>query len=284
LTAARKGHRRKVIVIGIDPHKSSHTAAALDSHTHGLLDRVRIDATLAEYRGLRAAARALLCHDPAGPARRNGSGWIRETASSQRTQPPGGLTAQEVQARRRRSEANTAVTATSRSYAAILRTNVFSFFNVILFVIGVALLALGRYSDALISVGLGLVNALISAAQEVRAKRKLDQLQLLDRAPVLVVRDGRELAFAPEEVVRSDVLRIRAGDQVVVDGPLVAGGPVEADESLLTGESDPVVKQIGDELRSGSLCVAGAGHQLAAAVGAARSPRRSRASAVTGSP
>ena len=63
----------------------------------------------------------------------------------------------------------------SRTYATILRTNVFSFFNTILFVIGVALLALGRYSDALISVGLGLVNALISAVQEIRAKRKLDR-------------------------------------------------------------------------------------------------------------
>ena len=84
----------------------------------------------------------------------------------------------------------------TRSYATILRTNVFSFFNHILFVIGMALLAMGRYSDALISVGLGLINALISAAQEIRAKRKLDQLQLLDRAPVVAVRDGPEVAVA----------------------------------------------------------------------------------------
>ena len=74
-----------------------------------------------------------------------------------------------------------------------------------------ALLVLGRYSDALISVGLGLINAVISAVQEIRAKRKLDRLQLLDRAPVLVVRDGREVEVAPEEVVRGDVLRVRRG-------------------------------------------------------------------------
>ncbi|MFI5845158.1 HAD-IC family P-type ATPase [Catenuloplanes sp. NPDC051500] len=183
-------------------------------------------------------------------------------------QPPSGLSAPEVAERRRRRETNTAVRGGSRGYAEILRTNVFSFFNLVLFVIGAALLALGRYSDALISVGLGLINAVISAAQEIRAKRKLDQLQLLDRAEVVVIRDGVEQTIGPEQVVRDDVLRIRPGDQIVVDGPLLPGGRVEADESLLTGESDPVPKQPGDDLLSGSLCVGGDGHQLARDVGA----------------
>jgi cation-transporting ATPase E len=171
-----------------------------------------------------------------------------------------GLSTAEAADRLRRGESNTTPNATTRSYATILRTNVFSFFNLILFVIGAALLAMGRYSDALISVGLGLINALISATQEIRAKHKLDQLQLLDRTPVVAVRDGAEVVVAPEELVRGDVLRVRAGDQIVVDGPLLPGAPVEADESLLTGESDPVVKNPGDDLRSGSLCVAGEGH------------------------
>lgn len=180
----------------------------------------------------------------------------------------GGLTAAEAADRARRGAANTAVSGTSRSYATILRTNVFSFFNTVLFVIGVALLSLGRYSDALVSVGLGLINALISAVQEIRAKRKLDHLQLLDHAPVVVLRDGQEVEVGPEQVVRGDVLRVRAGSQIVVDGP-VLDGRAEADESLLTGESDPVVKEVGDDLRSGSLCVAGDAHQLARDVGAA---------------
>ncbi len=183
--------------------------------------------------------------------------------------PVMGLTTAEADAARRRGEANTAVSGTSRTYATILRTNVFSFYNSILFVIGATLLALGRFSDALISVGLGLLNAMISAAQEIRAKRKLDGLQLLDRRPVLVLRDGRETEIAPELVVRGDVLRVRPGDQIVVDGPVLEGSRVEADESLLTGESDPVVKDPGDDLRSGSLCVAGGGYQLARDVGAA---------------
>src|SRR4051794_16711575 len=167
-----------------------------------------------------------------------------------------GLTAAEAEARRRGGEANTAISGTTRSYATILRTNVFNFFNIILFVIGATLLAMGRYSDALISVGLGLINAVISAAQEIRAKRKLDRLQLLDRAQVVVVRDDREIAVNPDQVVRGDLIRVRSGDQIVVDGPVLEGGRLEADESLLTGESDPVAKLPGDDLRSGSLCVA----------------------------
>lgn len=182
---------------------------------------------------------------------------------------PEGLSQQEARSRHRHGEGNTAVGGASRTYATILRTHVFSFYNSILFTLGVTLLALGRYSDALISVGLGLVNAMISAFQEIRAKRKLDRLQLLDRTPVVAVRDGHEVEVRPDEIVRGDVLRVRPGDQIVVDGPVCDGGRVEADESLLTGESDPVVRAAGEELRSGSLCVAGGGHQLAGAVGAA---------------
>ncbi|MEU4240686.1 HAD-IC family P-type ATPase [Actinoplanes sp. NPDC026619] len=179
-----------------------------------------------------------------------------------------GLTRAQAEYRRRHGEANTAVKGGSRSYAEILRTNVFSFFNIILFVIGATLLAMGRYSDALISVGLGLINAVISAAQEIRAKRKLDRLQLLDRAQVVVVRDEQEIPVNPDQVVRGDLIKVRTGDQIVVDGPVLEGGRVEADESLLTGESDPVAKLPGDDLRSGSLCVAGEGFQLARDVGA----------------
>jgi cation-transporting ATPase E len=186
----------------------------------------------------------------------------------QETAVPAGLTSAEAEARRRRGEGNAAAGGSTRSYTRILRVNVFSFFNTILFVIGVALLVLGRYSDALISVGLGLINAVMSAAQEIRAKRKLDRLQLLERAGVTVVRDGREVEVGVDQVVRGDVVRVRPGAQIIVDGPLLDGGRVEADESLLTGESDPVVKTPGDDLRSGSLCVAGDGHQLARDVGA----------------
>ncbi|HYO36577.1 MAG TPA: HAD-IC family P-type ATPase [Geodermatophilus sp.] len=186
------------------------------------------------------------------------------------THPAGtaGLTAAEARERHRRGEGNVAVSASSRTYGRILRTNGFSVFPVRLVTRGAALLALGRYSDAFTSVGLGLVNAAISAVQEIRAKRKLDRLQLLARATVTVVRDGADAEVPPEEVVRGDVLRLGPGTQVVVDGP-VLDGRVEVDESLLTGESEALRKEASDELLSGSFVVGGGGRQLARDVGAA---------------
>ena len=192
---------------------------------------------------------------------------------------PAGLSQREADARRRRGEGNATDDRSSRSYTRILRTNVFSFFNVILFVIGAALLALGRYNDAFVSVGLGLVNAAIGAVQEIRAKRKLDRLQLLDRDVVTVVRDGRDVEVAPEAVVRGDVVHVRPGDQILVDGPVLDGGQIEVDESLLTGESEPLLKKPGEDLLSGSFCVGGAGHQLARDVGAASYANRLTADA-----
>ena len=165
-----------------------------------------------------------------------------------------GLSELEARERRRAGRGNRARDESSRGWAQILRSNVFTFFNNILFVIGVSLLALGRVNDAVVSVGLGLLNALISAAQEVRAKRTLDRLRLLHQAPSRVVRDGRERAVPAEELVEGDLVRLGPGDQVVVDGPVVGPGRLEADESLLTGESEPVVKTEGDRMLSGSYC------------------------------
>lgn len=188
------------------------------------------------------------------------------TAVTVQTASDDGLTAAQVAAARRAGRTNAPVTAGTRGYGRILRTNVFSSYNTILFAIGLVLLVLGRYGDALTSVGLGLVNAVVGAVQEMRAKRKLDRLQLLDAAEVTVVRDGVEQRVPAADVVVGDVLVVRAGEQVVVDGPVLTGR-AEADESLLTGESDPVVKDPGDLLRSGSHCVAGTAHQRATAVG-----------------
>jgi len=179
-----------------------------------------------------------------------------------------GLTDAEAASRSGAGEANDAVTGSTRSYATILRTNVLSFYNMILFVIGIALLSMGRSSDAFVTVGIGVVNAVVSGVQEIRAKRQLDRLRVLDRALVLVVRDGREVEVPPEAVVRGDVLHVRPGDQIVVDGPLAQCDRMEVDESLLTGEPDPVPKHVGDDLRSGSISVAGTGFQVARDVGA----------------
>ncbi len=183
-----------------------------------------------------------------------------------------GLTEARARELAREGRANTPVSGSGRTTARILRTTVFSFYNNTLFVIGIALLALGRYSDALVSVGLGIINAALAAVQELRAKRQLDRLQLLAREPVTVVRDGSERRVPPSEVVVGDLVRVRSGDQIVADGPLVtADGPsarVEVDESLLSGESAPIAKAVGDVLLSGSSCSGGEGLLRAEAVGA----------------
>ena len=195
-------------------------------------------------------------------------GPTRDPLTTLEPPAPTGLSSDEAAERLRRGEGNQAVSASSRTYGRILRTNVFNLYNSILFVIGAALLALGRYGDAVISVSIGLLNAVISAVQEIRAKRQLDRLQVLGRSTVVVLRDGRDTDVLPEEVVRGDVVRVRPGDQLVVDGPVLEGA-VEVDESLLTGESEAQARAVGQDLLSGSQVVGGAGLQLARDVGAA---------------
>lgn len=182
--------------------------------------------------------------------------------------PVRGLTESEARARRQRGEGNDAGINPGRSYWDIIRTNLFTFFNNLLFAIGIALVALGQYSDAFVSVGLGLVNAVISAIQEINAKRKLDRISLLTRPTVVVVREGKEKEIDPSELVAGDVVRVRGGDQVMVDGRVVSEGYLEIDESLLTGEPDLIPKRAGDELLSGSFCVTGDAFYKAEKVGA----------------
>ena len=185
------------------------------------------------------------------------------------TLPVQGLTENEVRERRERGEGNDAGIQPSRSYGSIAHTNLFTLFNNILFTLGVALIVLGRYSDAFTSVGLGLINALISTVQEARAKRQLDRISLVSTPKVAVVREGREREVAPAELVRGDVVRVGAGDQIAVDGVMVGDGVLEVDDSLLTGESDLIRKQAGDRLFSGSFCVTGSGYFEADKVGTA---------------
>jgi cation-transporting ATPase E len=180
-----------------------------------------------------------------------------------------GLTETEARDRRQRGEGNNTGKTPGRSYWDIARANLFSFFNNILFVIGAALIALGRYNDALTSVGLGLINALISTVQEIRAKRQLDQIALVNSPTATVVREGREHVIDPAELVRGDIVHVNAGDQIVVDGVMIGEGVLEMDESLLTGEPDLIRKQAGDQLFSGSFCVTGSGYFEAVKVGAA---------------
>jgi len=149
-----------------------------------------------------------------------------------------GLTRAEAR-RRIESRGAPARERSSRSYASIVRANVFTVFNLILLVAGTATLAFGEWQDALF-LGVLVSNSGIGIFQEVRAKRTLDRLAALVAPTATVVRDGVEEAVAPDELVVGDLVRVKAGDQIAADGRIVESELFMLDESILTGESEPV--------------------------------------------
>jgi cation-transporting ATPase E len=180
--------------------------------------------------------------------------------------PPTGLTEAEVRERVERGETNASGERTSRTFGEILRANIFTRFNAILGVLLVVILAVGHPQDALFGIVL-VSNALIGIVQEVRAKRTLDQLAVLSEPRVRVVRDGEVSEVSVDDVVLDDLIELRSGDQIAADGIVRATTALQVDESLLTGESDPVDKETGDHVFSGSFVVAGSGRFQATAVG-----------------
>jgi cation-transporting P-type ATPase E len=177
-----------------------------------------------------------------------------------------GLTASEVAERRADGRTNDVPNPTSRTVAQIVRANVFTPFNALLGVLLVVIIAIGEYRDALFGIVL-VANALIGIVQELRAKRSLDRLAVLNQPTSLVRRDGQDTSVPSSELVTDDVVVLTLGDQIAVDGAVLDAAGLEVDESLLTGEADPVVKQPGDTVMSGSFVVAGSGSIRATAVG-----------------
>ncbi|MGN0098853.1 MAG: HAD-IC family P-type ATPase [Candidatus Methanomethylophilaceae archaeon] len=178
-----------------------------------------------------------------------------------------GLTTAEVQERRRQGLVNDSDVRTSRTYTDIIVKNAFTPFNIILFVIGALLLLLGNLVSALSATGIIIVNILISTVQEMRAKRRLDKIELLIRPKVTVIRDGVEVVIDQTDVVKDDLVVLRAGDQAMVDGIIEQCRSLEMDESLLTGESSTVRKEVGQTIYSGSICVIGEGYYTVTAFG-----------------
>jgi cation-transporting ATPase E len=179
--------------------------------------------------------------------------------------PATGLSEQE--ARRRLAEHPPAAPETSRSYASIVRANVFTLFNLILLALGVLTLGFGEWQDALF-LGVLVSNSSVGIYQEVRAKRALDRLAALVAPTALVIRDGAPRRVAVEQVVLGDLVRLEPGDQLVADGALEHVEGLLLDESILTGEAAPVAHSAGDEVRSGSFAVEGSGSYVVTAVGA----------------
>ncbi|SDL55508.1 HAD-IC family P-type ATPase [Tessaracoccus oleiagri] len=182
--------------------------------------------------------------------------------------PLTGLTADEVAERIQRGDVNTLPPRSGRTTWGIIRANVVTRVNFILFVLFLFVLSTGQLLQGLFA-GLIVANSIIGIIQELRAKRTLDKLAVVGEARPTVLRDGEEYELARDEVVLDDVVLMRPGEQVVVDGEVVRADYLEVDESLLTGEADPVAKQPGDPVMSGSFIVAGSGAYRATKVGAA---------------
>ena len=195
-----------------------------------------------------------------------GSGAIAQTG-------PTGLSADEVAARVAMGQNNVGGERTSRSVGEILRANIFTRFNLLLGTLFIAIVAVGQLQDALFGIVL-VANALIGIVQELRAKRTLDHLAVLSAPCTSVVRDGTEKKVPIDAVVLDDLVSLRTGDQIVADGIVRATAGLQVDESLLTGEAEPVDKSLGEQVLSGSFVVAGAGRYQATAVGANAYARR----------
>ena len=192
--------------------------------------------------------------------------------------PPAGLSSAQVAERHSRGLTNAGGERTSRSVPEILRANILTRFNLILGVLLAVILVWGEPQDALFGIVL-VSNALIGIGQELRAKRTLDRLAVLSAPKVRVIRDGVPRDIAVEELVADDLVDLRAGDQLVADGVVHDSASLQADESLLTGESEPVDKRVGDQLLSGSFVVAGSGGYQATGVGAEAYARKLAAQA-----
>ncbi|MEU6916374.1 HAD-IC family P-type ATPase [Streptomyces olindensis] len=177
-----------------------------------------------------------------------------------------GLTSAQVAERVERGQVNDVPVRSSRSTVDIVRANVFTRFNAIIGVLWLIMLVVAPIQDSLFGFVI-LANTGIGIIQEWRAKKTLDSLALIGEVRPTVRRDGAAGQVSTSEIVLDDLIEIGPGDKVVVDGVCVEADGLEIDESLLTGEADPVVKRPGDQVMSGSFVVAGGGAFQATKVG-----------------
>lgn len=177
-----------------------------------------------------------------------------------------GLTRADVALRIDHGLDNSAQLPASRSLRAIIRANVLTLFNGLVFAAFAMLLVLGQWQDALFGLA-AMGNIIIGVVQEYRAKRALDRLAILHSAPATVLRDGTEQVIPGRDLVKDDIVVLGAGDQLSADAVSLGDGSLDVDESLLTGESEPVRKSAGQVLLSGSLVVSGSGFARITTVG-----------------
>lgn len=177
-----------------------------------------------------------------------------------------GLTTDDVELRMMAGLANINETGSTKSVTTIIRSNIVTFFNFLNFSIATALILVRASFTNLLFMGVITANITIGIIQEIRAKKTIDKLSLLSAPTAIVIRDGDDFEIAVQDVVIDDILFLSSGKQIPADA-VVREGTIEVNESLLTGESDPIIKRKGDTLYSGSFVVSGSCHAQATAIG-----------------
>ncbi len=177
-----------------------------------------------------------------------------------------GLTRAEVELRIAAGETNDAPDANSRSLSSIIKENTLTWFNFLIGSMWIVMLIVAPWQDSLFGFVI-VANTLIGTIQEYRAARTLEKLAVIGEAKPVVRRDGSDQEISASEIVLGDLIVLRTGDQLVVDGEIEKSQGLEIDESLLTGEADPVDKLVRDSAMSGSFVVAGSGYMRATKVG-----------------
>lgn len=166
-----------------------------------------------------------------------------------------GLTREEINLRISEGKINIDSSVKTKSFKQIILSNIFTLFNIINLILGLLILLTGNIKN-LTFLGVAFFNTIISMIQEIRAKHIVDKLSLLNSQKVCSIREEKEEYIAVNDIVIDDVLKYKLGNQIVVDGTIIEGS-IEVDESLLTGESDHILKRVGDKLLSGSIVVSG---------------------------
>lgn len=184
--------------------------------------------------------------------------------------PVQGLSQAEAEARRVEGQSNDIQLEPPRSSSDIWRENTFSIFNLNLVGLAVAVWVFGKPFDALVTVGVLILNIGLNVGQELLAKRRLDKLLVLTRPKGAVIREGKLRFVDPDEIVVGDALVVGPGDYLLVDGEVLGDGQITVDESLLTGEAATLAKRAGDTVYAGSYCLAGRAAYEAKKIGAER--------------
>ncbi len=177
-----------------------------------------------------------------------------------------GLTSAQVEERTRLGYVNKPVDSPEKTVQQIVFSNIFTYFNLVFFILAGFLVAVRSWNN-LMFLGVVIVNTVIGIVQELRSKRELDKLSLLNAPHCTVMRDGQEQTIETAALVRDDIVRFQSGDQICADAEVLSG-ECQANEALITGEADEIRKHPGDALRSGSFLVSGSCWARLTAVGA----------------